>query len=291
MSRRPVLWTLALLITLGSAAYQRRTGPTYPVGGKVVLGGEEIRLKLTRTHGGEGDQPVEVTTKDPAVTAEVAWRRYPTDDPMSWMPMKRTGDLLTASLPHQPPAGKLEYQLRLVRGEERVLFPPKPAVTRFKGGVTAAVLVPHVFCMFTGMLLSTAAGLFVLAKDPGAGKIARVTLGILFVGGLILGPIVQKQAFGEFWTGVPWGWDLTDNKTLIAVVAWALAVALLGFGRTAIEAADRPAARAAILLATVATMVVFAIPHSTWGSEIRWQDHPASSPAATSGPADATGKH
>ena len=282
MTRRPILWTVALLITLASAVYQRKTGPTYPVSGKVVLGGEEIRLKLTRSHGGEGDQPVEVTAKDPAVTAEVAWRRFPTNDPMSWLAMARKGDALVASLPHQPPAGKLEYQVRLVRGAETVIFPPKPAVTRFKGAVTTAVLVPHVICMFTGMLLSTAAGLFALAKDAGARTISRVTLGVFFVGGLILGPIVQKQAYGDFWTGIPWGWDLTDNKTLIAVVTWAVAVFFLR--------GDRPA-RAAILLATVATLFVFAIPHSTWGSEIRWQDHPASSPAATSAPSEATGKH
>ena len=282
MTRRPLLWTLALVLTLASAVYQRKTGPTYPVSGKVVLGGEEIRLKLTRTHGGTGDQPVSITAKDPAVTAEVAWRRFPTDDPMSWLPMARKGDALVASLPHQPPAGKLEYQVRLVRGGETVIFPPKPAVTRFKGDVTTAILVPHVFCMFTGMLLSTAAGLFALAKDDGARKISRVTLGVFFVGGLILGPIVQKQAFGDFWTGIPWGWDLTDNKTLIAVVTWAAAVFFLRGGRPA---------RAAILLATVATLFVFAIPHSTWGSEIRWQDHPASSPAATSAPSEATGKH
>jgi hypothetical protein len=42
---------------------------------------------------------------------------------------------------------------------------------------------------------------------------------------MILGPVVQYYAFGEFWTGVPFGWDLTDNKTLVAVIFWALAVA------------------------------------------------------------------
>ena len=39
---------------------------------------------------------------------------------------------------------------------------------------------------------------------------------LLAVGGFILGPLVQNYAFGELWTGVPFGWDLTDNKTLIA---------------------------------------------------------------------------
>jgi len=31
---------------------------------------------------------------------------------------------------------------------------------------------------------------------------------------------VQHYAFGQLWTGVPFGWDLTDNKTLLAALAW-----------------------------------------------------------------------
>ena len=41
---------------------------------------------------------------------------------------------------------------------------------------------------------------------------------------MILGPIVQYYAFGDLWTGIPFGWDLTDNKTLIALIFWILAV-------------------------------------------------------------------
>ena len=46
------------------------------------------------------------------------------------------------------------------------------------------------------------------------------------MGGMILGPIVQNFAFGELWTGVPFGWDLTDNKTLIAFLFWIIAVVM-----------------------------------------------------------------
>ena len=45
-------------------------------------------------------------------------------------------------------------------------------------------------------------------------------------GGFILGPLVQKFAFGEYWTGWPFGGDWTDNKTLAALVAWLVAWAI-----------------------------------------------------------------
>jgi hypothetical protein len=73
---------------------------------------------------------------------------------------------------------------------------------------------------------------------------------------------MQHQAFGQWWTGVPFGWDLTDNKTVIAVAAWIFAAWQLRGGRHA---------RVAVLLACLVTLAVFAIPHSVWGSQINWR--------------------
>ncbi len=253
-------WALALLVTLASAVWQRRTGPTYPVRGRVAFGGTEVVLRLARSHGGAGDQPVRVAA--PAdVGGTVAWRRYPTSEAWTLVPMAREGADLVAALPHQPPAGKLEYQVRLEKGGETAAFPPRAAVTRFKGDVGAAILVPHVLCMFLGMLGAAAAG---LAAVSGARThaLARATFGLIALGGFVLGPLVQKAAFGAYWTGVPWGYDLTDNKTLIAVAAWVIAL---------VRVYTHPRARWSLAFAAVATLVVFAIPHSVWGSEIRWE--------------------
>lgn len=275
MTRRVILWTLAVVFTLVSLVFQRLTGPTRAVRGAVEIGGTEIRLKLLRSWGGDGDQPVAVAVPDPEVTGVLAWRRYPTGEPWTFVPMARRGGGLFSSLPHQPPAGKLEYEVRLSKGTEAKTFPSRPAVTRFKGEVSTAVLVPHVAAMFLGMFFSTAAGLFALASDRLFRRLCFTALAVFCAGGLCLGPMVQKQAFGEYWTGIPWGWDLTDNKTLFAILAWALAAIALRGGRLA---------RWPVVAATVVTLAVFAIPHSTWGSEIRWEDHPSSSPASTSAP-------
>ena len=260
MRRPAVQWTLAILITLASAVWQRVSGPTYPIRGTVDLAGQEISMKLIRSHGGPGDQPVAVAVPDQAVRGDVVWRRFPTGDPWQVLPMARQGDELQAALPHQPPAGKLEYQVRLSKGEARVAFPDPAAVTRFKGDVSAWILAPHVLAMFLSMLFTTRAALAALA-----GADARVwswwAIGLLLVGGFVLGPAVQKQAFGEWWAGVPYGWDLTDNKTLLALLAWLPAVPAMWRGRPA---------RGAILFAAIAMMAVFAIPHSVWGSEINW---------------------
>ena len=207
-----------------------------------------------------------LTLPDAAVTGHVAWRRYPTDDPWQTIDLVRNGDTLTAALPHQPVAGKLEYQVRLERGGERAVFPERPAITRFRNDVPAAVLIPHVLAMFLAMLFSTAAGLSAWGGSPRARPETFICLGLLLVGGFVLGPLMQKYAFGAWWTGIPFGYDLTDNKTLGAAVAWIWAAWRMRGGRPA---------RAAIITAALVTLVIFAIPHSAWGSELKWDTVPA----------------
>ncbi len=260
MRQARTLWIIAIVVTLASAVYQRMTGPTYPVDGHVVLGGQVIDYRLERSHETTGDQVVEIVAPDLSVTAEMTWRRYPSSDPYQTVPLVRQDAVLRAMLPRQPAGGKLEYQLRLARGPETVLVPVQPAVTRFKDPVSASVLIPHVLAMFLGMLWSTRAGLAALVGGP-TRLLAWTTLALLGVGGFFFGPWMQHQAFGEYWTGVPFGFDLTDNKTLVAVACWIFAV-------TRIKK-DRPA-RFAVGAAALVTLVVFAIPHSTWGTEIDW---------------------
>jgi hypothetical protein len=262
MKSSKVLWALAFVLTLASAVWQRLSGPTHPARGRVSLDGTEVELRLLRSHGGAGDQPVRVVTADAAVTGEVAWRRFPTSEPWKALQMERRGDSLEAALPHQPPAAKLEYQVRLRRGGAEAVFPPRPAVTRFKGDVAAWLLVPHIAAMFAGMLTSTRAGLGVLVRER-VGPLVGWTVAMLVVGGFILGPMIQKAAFGDWWTGVPFGYDLTDNKTLVAGLAWGWAAFLSARGK---------GSRAAVLVASILTLVVFAVPHSVWGSELQWQE-------------------
>ena len=264
-------WTLAVVVTLGSLAWQRTTGPTYPARGRVRLAGQTIALSLDRSNSTASDQPVTARVPDPAVTGQVVWRRFPTAEAWQVMELRRDGESLVASLPRQPSAGKLEYQVRLQRGGETVVFPERPAVTRFRGDVPVWILIPHIAAMFLGMLFAVRAGIEAVAPRGEARRLAWTTLGLFLVGGFILGPIVQHYAFGQLWTGVPFGWDLTDNKTLLAVLAWVLALWRLRGGRPA---------RVAVAVAAVVTLVVFAIPHSAWGSQIDWSklpDRPAAS--------------
>ncbi len=262
MKKNFLLWTLALIITLASAFYQRVTGPTYPKRIKTEINRTEIKFKLPRTHGGQDAQPVALPVGNADVKAFLVWKRYKTNDEWTYVPMQRRNDTLIANLPGQPPAGKLEYFLVIdENGKKRTIPENETVVIRFKGKVPLWVLIPHIIAMFTAMLFSTRTGLEIFNKNGGDKykKYAYWTIALLFIGGFIFGPIMQKYAFGEFWTGVPFGYDLTDNKTLIAMLGWLVAVYM--FKKSA-----KPLNWA--VFASVLTFAMYMIPHSVLGSEL-----------------------
>jgi hypothetical protein len=254
------IWALAFIITIAAAVYQRATGPTYPVHGEIDLADSEIHYRLARSHGGEEDHDVVVKVDNRDVNGAVQYKKYKTDDPWTTLSMVRKEDHLTAKLPHQPPAGKLEYKVILSHEDEQIsLTGEQPVIIRFRGDVPSFILIPHVVIMFLAMLFSNRAGVEALRAKANPRKYALWTLALLFVGGIILGTIVQKLAFGAFWTGFPLGYDLTDNKTLIALIGW-LAAVIAGRG-------GRPA-RWWVLGAAILLLVVYLIPHSLLGSEL-----------------------
>lgn len=259
---RFLLGALALVGTLALAYYQRRTGPTWPVRVSEELAGGEVRGRLPRTHAGDGDAGVALAAA-PGVAGELVWRRFPTDDAWTRQALSRQGDRLVASLPHQPPAAKLEYSVRLATaGGELVLPASGPAVIRFRGEVPAWLLIPHVLLMFVALVLVLRALLGALLDEPRLGRFVPYILGCLVAGGFVLGPAVQKLAFGDWWTGWPFGTDWTDNKTLAALVAWLLAAAVARY---------RPRRlRPVVLLAAAVMLAVYLIPHSYRGSQLDW---------------------
>ena len=183
--------------------------------------------------------------------------------------MESVAGELQGLLPAQPAAGKLEYYVVLDSPEGTIRIPEEDTlIIRFKDPVPIGVLVPHIICMFIGLLVGVRTALGAAFHPLGLRKLAWTTLGFMTVGGMILGPIVQKYAFGAFWTGWPFGYDLTDNKTLIMWIVW-VGVALI-FTKRPSPRDWLP--RGAILVAAVVMMVVYLIPHSLRGSELDYSE-------------------
>lgn len=277
--KRFFLWFLAFVITIGAAYYQRKSGPTYPKSIDVALNDTTYNLKLVRSLGLDERPEVKLKIYDPDIKARIFFKRfrsegpYETHDfkykvyPVDSYLMNKVFNIteergLFAEIPQQPPAGKIQYYIEITDSKGTItLFRENPIVIRFKGAVPGSVLTPHILFMFLAMLLSTLTGLMAIVKYPGYKRYGIVTLIVLGIGGMIMGPLVQKYAFGELWTGIPFGWDLTDNKTLIAFLFWIAAV-WLNIKK------DRPAWT---IVASVVLILIFSVPHSMFGSELDYE--------------------
>jgi len=285
MLKKVLIWVFAVIITLSAAVYQRYTGPTKPKTIEFVLNENTYKVKLDRSSGGDNnshgrpgsnDARIKLSIKDTSVTAKIYYRKYNTEDEWitsdftryyrkmdSWFMNKILGiyevEGLMAKLPQQPPAGKLEYYIDVYDGDYvAVLGKENPIVIRFKAAVPGIVLIPHIIIMFFAMFLSNLAGLMAIGNISRFRFYTILTFIFLTIGGMILGPIVQKYAFGDLWTGVPFGWDLTDNKTLIAFLFWGAALIWTKESKR----------RYLAIIASLILFAIYTIPHSMFGSEL-----------------------
>lgn len=260
MNKTSIIWILSIVITLSSVIYQRLTGPTHPVSGSVEIDEEDIEYKLLRTFDTVADAVMTIEASNQSVTGEISWKRFKSHDTLLTEPLQRSGDSLIVTIPKQPMAGKVIYQVAIIdeSGVKHNLT-EEPITIRFKGPVPLYVLIFHVIFMFGGMLLATRTGLeAVFRRDNIYGLTILTSISIL-IGGIILGPIVQKFAFDAYWTGWPFGHDLTDNKTVVAWAFWLIALWRLRKNKDE---------RAWVIVASIVTLIIFIIPHSVLGSEI-----------------------
>jgi len=287
LSTKIVLWVFAFLLAGSAMIYQRATGPTYPKRGTIEVEGVEWMYRLLRSQETTEKARIILPAPEGKVEATLNWRRYPLDEPYAPLPMlwhpeqewgkggnsdskvKKGVGALTGDLPIQPAAGKLEYYLMVdVLDDDapafRVPGGEETCIIRYKDPVPDSILIPHVSFMILTILLGMRAGLAALVGSASTRRLAWTTLTCLTIGAMILGPFVQKYAFGHYWTGFPNGSDLTDNKSLIMWVSWIVAAAIVGAKAKPKEGVTR----VAVILAAIVMSGVYLIPHSKQGSEL-----------------------
>jgi hypothetical protein len=272
MTKKVLVWVLAIVLAVAAMIYQRSTGPTYEYKGKLEYKGEKYKYELLRSQETTEGAKIELPAINaPNYGAVLHYRRYQTQDEITDLEFQsdQTGRFV-AQLPVQPAAGKMEYYVtgsidgksfRIpLEGEDNI-------VLRYKDPVSDFILIPHVSMMVIVIIFGILAGLSAIFLPTTMRRWVVVAFVSMTLGGMILGPLVQKSAFGEYWTGFPYGGDFTDNKMLIMWLAWALALAIIGFNPKKKETVSR----IAVLAAAIVMTVVYLIPHSMGGSTLDYE--------------------
>jgi hypothetical protein len=271
-----LFWLVAFLVTVSAAIYQRATGPTYPKKTKITVNNVAYPVKLVRSLGLDEEPLVKLKINDPTISAKIFYRRYLSNDefltadfkfvsrPIDSFIMNKVFGMTKeegffVEVPQQPAAGKIEYYFE-IKDEfgVKTYLKESPVVIRFKGGVPGYILIPHILFMFIAMLFSNLSGVLAVFKVPEYKKYTWLTFWSMLIGGMILGPLVQNFAFGELWTGIPFGWDFKDNKKLLAFVFWIIDVEMN-------RKNDRPVYT---IVAAVVLLLIYSIPHSMFGSQL-----------------------
>ena len=268
MAKKIILWVLAVLLMFAFVIYQRTTGPTHPYKGSFHIDIQKYKYSLIRTHETTGDARITLPVPNiPRFDATLHYKRLGTQDSITSLPFTLLGGEYHAYLPVQAAAGKMEYYVTLNANDEEFRIPEdeaKSIILRYKDPVPFWVLLPHVLFMFFAIVFGIRAGLSALFEPVSMRIWAIVCFILLTLGGMILGPFVQKYAFGEFWTGWPLGYDYTDNKTLIMWLGWLLVFILARWNNPNRLMVNR----ALVGGATIIMLMMYLIPHSMGGSTL-----------------------
>ncbi len=269
-------WILAIIMTLAAVIYQRKTGPTYDKKMDVQVNDSTYQLKLVRSLEIGSGAFVKLGIDDTSISAKLYYKRYPSKEayqsvdfqyatkPVHSFLMNKVFHITEekgwfAEVQEQPAAGKIQYYFEITdKTGTTAYLEHEPVVIRFKGAVPSSILAPHIFFMFFAMFLGNLAGIMAVFRYKKYKLFTTLTIITFFIGGMVLGPMVQWHAFGEAWAGVPFAWDLTDNKTLISFLFWLLAFAMN-------RNREKPIYT---IIAALVMLVIYSIPHSMFGSEL-----------------------
>lgn len=271
--RSILLWCLAVIFTFACFSYQDKTGPTYPLEGNFATAKGDVHFKFLRSENiGTSLKIMLVAPVPSGISGSVKYRRFKSHDEWSTIEMqpgnfefsrrgrKESVTGMGAELPSlDVRAGKYEYfvNVSVDGGEPASITGETPVYARYKGAVPAYVLVPHILVVFLSMAFALRTILEAIV-DGRFKWLLWATIISLIIGAFVLGPLVQLYAFGVLWSGVPFGWDWTDNKVLVELAFWIFALwANRGENRN----------RWSVFLAGIATLIVYFIPHSIFGSE------------------------
>jgi hypothetical protein len=288
---------LAVLITIALLVVARRASQRQvPVVVETTTYGE-LTLSHTCNHIFKGDNTtadLDVIVSGGLVPEDAVIALYyeprPTDAAETGNPAARVeaitipGQALVyrVVVPNQGRGSEFSYRFRLEDTAGKVLATipveeikdkPKQLWFRFEGPRSTILLIAHILCMFVSFLLMV----FVLltAFEDVKNKAVRIRLGkqtlwatiILFLGTFPIGIWLEYQVYATYWTGIPFGHDITDSKALIIFIYWLVMLYLLkGSALNNDPRKDLIGATAARWTAVVGvglSLALYLVPHSS----------------------------
>ncbi|OGC93766.1 MAG: hypothetical protein A2W25_06540 [candidate division Zixibacteria bacterium RBG_16_53_22] len=263
-------YVIAFLLTILLLAVARRTSTRHPEEFQVKANG--ITLVHRSVTESFGETPViRLQASSTSTVRAIVNYSETKSGPYRKMEMAVTGHGYVTDLPALEKGKKWFYHIDVMQDNMKIaqLPPANDQFIKFKGHVSPAILIPHIICMFATIFFGILTVFTAIDFARGKGEIQRtvrfllITVIFAFLGGFPLGYAVAYQAFGQGWSGIPIGWDITDNKTVILFLFWLVTFILAAQGLSARAIKISPKSYASLVAVSfVITLITFLIPHS-----------------------------
>jgi len=281
---------VAVVLTLIMVIAARRYGPSHRY--EVTGGTDRFSLyhKAPRGHDGEGPALIELMVKlnDIEISdlvLEMTGKVKGASEEETFLPAstEKAGPewdyTCIFEIPHKPVTTRYHYKFQgRQKGDDstKVVITQDngdPMMVKFKGPVPSWILIPHILAMFAGLFLLIWSSLYSISlmsknqKSPNdeadpkseAGRssciLAWWAFAVLFIGGVPIGFAMNYYAFDVYWEAWPFGGDVTDNKTQIALIIWGAATLGLTFKKN-------PKTGLATVIAGILVLMIYLVPHS-----------------------------
>jgi len=261
---------LAFLLSIALLGVARRTSTRHSADYSIKIGNVTASHRtITEAFGEESE--LNVMVSPPAGLSAVAYYSTAKDGPYSADTLRATGGGFAGTLPLLNKGEKWFYHIDMLENGSSVgRFPPEgDQFIKFKGHVPSILLIPHIFCMFATIYLGLMTVFTAFDVVRGEGDIRRSvtylfwTTVVVFIGGFPLGFLVAYIAFGQGWSGIPIGWDITDNKTVILFLFWLITLILARKGLRGGKIAVSNGTYLTLAIASLIVSIIFyMIPHS-----------------------------
>jgi len=263
-------YLLAIVLTVVLLGIARRMSTRRP--GEIQISSGDVSISHTTVTENFGDGPI-IELKISAVDSLRPMVLYSEQagSPYQSMEMVLGANGYYARLPALDKGRKWYYHIDIYRVNAIIATIPVSGdqFIKFKGHVSPFVLIPHIACMFATIFFGLLTVFTAVDYSRGRGELKRsvkflfLTIVFSFIGGFPLGYLVAYQAFGQGWAGIPVGWDITDNKTVILFLFWLISFIIAFRGLKSGSSGIDP--RKYLLLVGLSffvTILTFLIPHS-----------------------------
>ena len=120
--RNWIIYIISIILACAIAYFQRITGPTYPVSGKVYYKGNEIKYELPRSAETKNNAEIVIEVGDTTANGLLIYKRFKSNDDWQLQTMKYENGKLIGSLLQLPAAGKMIYEVVLKDHDKQIIL-------------------------------------------------------------------------------------------------------------------------------------------------------------------------